>query len=141
MMQSLLDPKSDILVILDNRFKTYRLAQTYFETEKFSFDSELADEFYEAIHQRLKIYSDSIIVTGIEADIIDEDRVKGNWLVVMNDSPAAKKFAVVMDGLHQLISHELEQRGLNYQVKRAIKENQIIASFEISGFKKLARPN
>jgi len=141
MMQSMLNPKSDIVVILDNRFKTVRLAQTFLEPGKFSFDSELAGEFYQSIRQHLKIYSDSIIVTGIEADIVDDDRVKGKWLVVMNDETSAKQFTLVIDALHHLISRALEPKDLIYQVERANKGNQIISSFEISGFKKLARPN
>jgi hypothetical protein len=141
MMQSLLNPKSDILVILDNRFKTYQLAQNFFKPRKFSLFTVLADEFYEAIRQRLKIYSDSIIVAGIEADFIDEDRVKGNWLIVMKDSTSAKKFAMVIDALHQLISHELASRNLCYRVERNISDNQIISDFEITGLRQLVQKN
>lgn len=140
-MKSMLNPNYDILIILGNRFKTSRLAQKYLEQKKNSINSEPATEFYETILQRIKIYSDSIMVTGIEANFVNDDIIKGKWLVVMKSKKAAQKFAIVIDGLHQLISQELANQDLFYKVERNNNNNQIISEFEIKGLKKLTRLN
>lgn len=138
---TLLNPQSDFKFIFDNRFKTGRLVQKYLEQKKSFFDTELEGEIFKTILQRLKIYSDSIIGTAIQADIRDKDLIKGKWLVVMNSEKAALKFAIVIDGLHQVISKELGNQELLYSVKRAIEYNQIISEFEIKGLRNFTRPN
>ena len=139
-IRSLLNPKSDFMLIFDNRLKTGRLIQRYLEQKKSLFDTELEREFFKTILQRLKIYSDSIIGTAIQADIKDDDLIKGKWLVIMNSEQSARKIAIVIDGLHQVISKELSNQELLYSVKRAIDYNQIISEFEIKGLRKLTRP-
>jgi hypothetical protein len=138
---TLLNPDSDFKFIFDNRFKTGRLVQKYLEQRKSTFDTELKVDFFDTIMQRLEIYSDSIIGTAIQANIKDDDSIKGKWLVIMNSEKSARKIAIVIDGLHQLISKELGNRELFYSVQRVIENNQIISEFEIKGIRKLTLPN
>jgi hypothetical protein len=138
-MESLLSPESDFMLILDNRLKTFRLATKYFATRKLSFDTEIEMEFYQSLIQKFKIHSDSIIVTGLEADILDGDMIKGKWLIVVNNEKSARQLAGVVDGLHQVFSQELGNKDLIYSVERNLKHNMIISDFKISGFKKLTR--
>lgn len=138
---SFFNPGSDFKFIFDNRLKTGRLIQKYLEQKRAFFNTELAEDFYETILQRLKTYSDSIFGTVIQADIKDDDSIKGKWLVIMNNEKSARKITIVIDGLHQLISKELGDRELLYSVQRAIESNKIISEFEIKGLRKLIPPN
>jgi hypothetical protein len=140
-MKSLFDSRSDFTFVLDNRDKTCRLAQKFIEARKLSFDSELEMELYRTILQRLKIYSDSIVAIEIKGDIVNGDGMNGRWTVLMRDENSARKFALVIDGLHQLISQELGNRDLLYTVERNISNNQIISEFEIKGLKQLVQKN
>jgi len=67
--------------------------------------------------------------------------MNGRWTVLMRDENSARKFALVIDGLHQLISQELGNRDLLYTVERNISNNQIISEFEIKGLKQLVQKN
>lgn len=140
-IKSLLDSRSDFIFTLDNRDKTGRLAQKLIEARKLSFDSELEAELFRTILQRLKIYADSIIVTDIKADLVNDDVIKGRWLIQMYSESSAQKFSLVVDGLHQLISQELASRDLLYQVERKNSKNQIISEFEIAGLRQLVQKN
>jgi len=140
-IKSLLDSRSDFILTLDNRDKTGRLAQKLIEARKLSFDSELEAELFRTILQRLKIYADSIIVTDIKADLVNDDVIKGRWLIQMYSESSAQKFSLVVDGLHQLISQELASRDLLYQVERKNSKNQIISEFEIAGLRQLVQKN
>ena len=140
-MKSSSDSRSDLTFILDNRDKTCRLAQKLIEARKLSFDSEIEIELYRTILQRLKTFSDSIITTEINADLVNNDMIKGKWLIQMHSENSARKFTLVVDGLHQLISQELASRDLLYRVERNNSKNQIISEFEITGLKQLVQKN
>uniref|UniRef100_A0A7C6A8P3 Uncharacterized protein n=1 Tax=candidate division WOR-3 bacterium TaxID=2052148 RepID=A0A7C6A8P3_UNCW3 len=132
-MDSLLNPQSDCRLILDNRLKTCRLAYDYLTQKKFSFADELETEFFQTWLWRLKTYSDSIIMSGIEANIITPDQIIGKWLIVMSNGESARKLATVVDGIHQVISQELGKHNIIYNVKREIKQDIIISDFVIKG--------
>ncbi|MDH5683728.1 MAG: hypothetical protein OEZ20_04610 [candidate division WOR-3 bacterium] len=137
MMSSLLSAKSDFRLILDNRFKTLRLAYKYLEPRKFTLATKFEKEFYQNLIERLKNYSDSIVMMGIEANIIDEDKISGKWLIVVNNKNSARRLTIVVDGIHQLASQELEKRNLIYRVSRTLKNHTIESEFIISGVKNL----
>lgn len=132
-MDSLLNSKSNCRLIFDNRLKTGQSVYEYLAQNKFSFTNELATNFFQTWLFRFKIYSDSIIISGIEADIVTSDQIVGKWLIIMNNESAAQKFAMVVDGTHQVVSQELGKRNILYSVKRTINQNRIISDFTIKG--------
>jgi hypothetical protein len=140
-IKSLFDSRSDLTFTLDNRDKTYRLAQKLIEARKLPFDSEIEIELYQTIMQKLKTFSDSIITTEINADLVNNDMIKGSWLIQMHSGNSAQKFTLVVDGLHRLISQELASRDLLYRVERKIIKNQIVSEFEITGLSQLFQKN
>ncbi len=138
---SLIDTSSNCWLIFDNRHKTVKSTEKYFNQEGFGSTNELEIEYFPMLIDRYKIYVDSVAMTGIETKIVDANRIIGRWLIIMNSPPSARKFAFVIDCLHQMISLRLEGVGLNYTVKRIIDKNQIVSEFEIKGIRKLFQSN